>query len=336
MDTMDIHVILEKGISNSKINNIRWVDVTCLNADENKYKLIVHFPLYFYKSNIYLVQNQEEVDEVFCELYKLLKPFGLREAKITRIDYPFTFYMPEADSFYKYQSFFTLLSKTIKYTDKYKGEKGILELKPGQKLEYYMITDSTNTSKYNNKISFYDPKKKVIDIKGIAYYKELENDYPDISYRMRIEVSKKYNRKLDFLSYEIPKLKEIKENASEEIKIIFEKISESLQEEADYILNILHNYIDDKGIRYKDLMLENSKGYITNINSWDIVMNIHYSSKRTIEDARKKFKENIRKIILFEKIPLSKEDIKKQTFYMEPIKISNKILEAIEKESRIS
>lgn len=328
MDTMDLHLTIGKDQSLDFLEEINWIDLYVLNLKENKYRLKIHLPLYFCETNAYLVQTQKEVDEVFRELYDLLSCVDIMEMKIVRVDYPFTYIMPEKDSFYKYNYFFNLLSKIIKLESPvFRGAKFITGREEFLKNETFILTDSTNTNSYNNKIIFYNQKKKILDIKGENYYKRIEQMFPDLPFRMRIEVSKKKNDKLDFENFEIPNLKKIKKAAFDHILLLFDEIGPLIDMETDCALKQL-SLINRNKIKYELFLTDINRGNITNITS--LINSIEsfkgkQTSERTLEDAMKKIKIILCNLIKEENEKIDRSFIKKNIIYFIPEQIRRSI-----------
>lgn len=335
MDTIDLHLTIGKDQSLYFLEEINWVDLYVLNSKENKYRLKIHLPLFFSDTNAYLVQTQEKVDEVFKNLYELLSSIDIIEMKIVRVDYPFTYKMPEEDSFYKYNYFFNFLSKISRLESPiFRGAKFITSREEFLKNETFILTDSTNTNSYNSKIIFYNQKKKILDVKGENYYKRIKKTFPDLPSRMRIEVSKKKNDKLDFENFEIPNLKNIKKVAFQDIRLLFNEIGPLLDLEIEYILKQL-KLINRNKIKYEFFLIDIHRGNITNfvslVNSL-ILFKGEGIPKRTLEDILKKLKIIFCNLIKEDEEKIDKSFIQKNTNYFNPEKIKDDILDAISKE----
>lgn len=338
MDTMDLHLTIGKDQSLDFLEEINWIDLYVLNLKENKYRLKIHLPLYFCETNAYLVQTQKEVDEVFRELYDLLSCVDIMEMKIVRVDYPFTYIMPEKDSFYKYNYFFNLLSKISKLESPiFRGAKFITGREEFLKNETFILTDSTNTNSYNNKIIFYNQKKKILDVKGENYYEEIEQMFPDLPFRMRIEVSKKKNDKLNFKNYEVPNLKDIKQLAFNEIILLFDEIGSLIDIETEYALKQL-KLINRNKIKYELFLTDINRGNVTNITSLInsiILFKGEETSKRTLEDAMRKIKIILCNLIKEGNEKIDRNFIQKNINYFIPEQIRESISRFIYEELKL-
>lgn len=338
MDTIDLHLTIEKDQSLYFLEEINWIDLYVLNSKENKYRLKIHLPLFFSDTNAYLVQTQEKVDEVFKNLYELLSSIDIIEMKIVRVDYPFTYIMPEENSFYKYNYFFNLLSKISRLeSPRFRGAKFITSREEFLKNETFILTDSTNTNSYNNKIIFYNQKKKILDVKGEDYYKKVEKNFPDLPFRMRIEVSKRKKDKLDFENFEVPNLKNIKKAAFEDIRLLFDEIAPLIDLEIEYVLKQL-KLINRKKIKSELFLTDIHRGNITNLTSLInsiILFKGEGIPKRTLEDALIKIKIILCNLIKEDEEKIDRSFIRKNIDYFIPEKIREDISRFIYEELKL-
>lgn len=200
MDTVSVTVKFDRMLELNEIEKIesyRFIKVTRGKREVNKSIFKISYPKFIGDNNATLITNKEEVlrcNRRFVEILKELRPNDMMSLNINRIDIPVTYIMPEDKSFTQYKSMFYLINKIYeKRVGKECGIKGILDLKEN-KFQTVVYADTKNVNDYNCKVVFYDQYARYKDTyKGDI--EELVKKHPNLDKRMRIEVSKKINRK---------------------------------------------------------------------------------------------------------------------------------------------
>lgn len=289
MDTIQLDLIFEDGCDFTKKEEERirktldrlespyghsYCDVLrngVIYGNETKVIVKLSFPRFYFENNAYLISTYSECREVqkhFVEQLqknKFLKK--VKAIKITRVDIPFTYLMKEDKEFHNYSNVFKILASA--FTKRYSRVEGKSVVDTKKKKEQTVtFTDAPVASAYNTKIMIYNQKlnldsklKEEIDLR-----KTLEK-FPDLPRRMRIEMSKRINRKemslKDFQKFEL--FEEYSNKYKKELKnLLFdeelldgvyeeevEKLAEILEEERKFqkkrftYKNFLSEYVED-------------------------------------------------------------------------------------------
>lgn len=221
MDTINVKMKLEKSLTKEEFQKVLsgkikdWIFKfkelnSPMERDKNTYTFSLSFPRFFDReTNAYLIKKQWEVDLViqrFTEYIEIELGNKIVSAIVTRIDYPFTFYMEDERNYNSYRSLFDILGRASKIVT----IKNIEEMRENKK-ETHIFCSSSDSTKRVDKIITYNQLKKIKD-KYSKLYKIILERYPDLDRRMRIEVSIKAEKSL----YKL-KLKKIKTKAYEYI-----------------------------------------------------------------------------------------------------------------------
>lgn len=200
MDTISVTVKFDRMLENNEIEKIeryRFIKVSRGKRELDKSIFKISYPKFIGENNATLITNKEDVfrcNKRFVEILKEIRPNDIMTLNINRIDIPITYIMPENKSFAQYKSMFYLLAKIYeKRVGKVSGTKGIVDLKEN-KFQTIVYADSKNVNDYNCKVVFYDQYARYKDTYE-GNIEELLKKHPDLKRRMRIEVSKKINRK---------------------------------------------------------------------------------------------------------------------------------------------
>lgn len=170
------------------------------------------YPRYYHSNNAYLVKSKEEclmvnkflVKVITNETTKLSMNLDITSGvykylcenlkiSILRVDVPFTYIMPEKHKFESYFNLYNFLEDVYKLEEKKGGSKDIGKNLKKQTVYYCDTGDFRN---YNRKITIYNQAEKIRS--GKLSEEELTLTYqknPDLDSRMRIEVSKRIQRK---------------------------------------------------------------------------------------------------------------------------------------------
>jgi hypothetical protein len=189
MDTVDVRLTLGRSLDTQKVKNIeeeiKWI--SRLKYWDNKCSFIISFPKFFYPiNNAYLVETQREIDLVLNEVSKIFENYKIEEAYTKRVDYPFTFIMPEGRTFNSYFELFRLVgiirSENPAGNSKYYGSI------PKDEKETVIFTNTTNTNNFSKKVSIYNQALKIQESRASSYDNTVEK-FPYLERRMRIEVA---------------------------------------------------------------------------------------------------------------------------------------------------
>lgn len=234
---------------------------------ETKIMVKLSFPRFYFENNAYLITTYVECRKVqkhFVEQLqknKLLKK--VKAIKITRVDIPFTYLMREDKEFYDYSNVFKILESA--FTKEYPRIEGKSLVDTKKKREQTVtFTDSPSLAAYNTKIMIYNQKLNLDSkLKGDIDIKKTLERFPDLPRRMRIEMSKRINRKEmsleDFKKFQL--FKEYLNKYKQELKkLLFdEKLLDTVyEEETEKLAEILDEekeYREDS-FRYKNFICD--------------------------------------------------------------------------------
>lgn len=116
--------------------------------------------------------------------------------RLTRVDTPFTYLMSEPN-FNGYKNLYMMLNDIYTYSNSNAIPKNFGVLGSGE-MESLIFTNTTNVSSYHSKIMIYNQYNKFQNYYGnsnMVLFNSILLEYPDLPNRMRIEVSKRINRK---------------------------------------------------------------------------------------------------------------------------------------------
>jgi len=232
------------------MDKVRYCDKVMCNSTSNEGIVIetrFSYPRFYSRTNAYLIKDKREclrvqekfvleiADEIgFIQDIVKNKKFELLDwikqnvkIKITRVDVPFTYMMEEKENFNSYQNVYRILEEVFKVKNKRYIPK---EIKGNHEIQTLILCNSSNPNNYNSKLTIYNQAQKFKD-----YYQDkdpdmLESIYKenlDLDSRIRMEVSKRINRKAFTL-------KEFED---------FDIYTEYVESYANYILD---NIFDDK------------------------------------------------------------------------------------------
>ncbi len=214
MDTIQISLILNK----EKLEKLSQIDIgniiTYINGikSEKGYRYCdcfkisnignfivkISYPRFFDGINAYLITNSMECEQVHWNFSMNMSKHSLlcdAQIDLNRVDIPFTFMMGLNYNFNSYRKVYQVLDYVYREKNKKSNPKAytnVSEYKP----ETIIYADTPTLAKYNQKVMFYDQYnnlKAKTDDEDRLY--ELEAKYDNLSRRMRIEVSKRINRK---------------------------------------------------------------------------------------------------------------------------------------------
>lgn len=278
MDTIEVKLMLgikdiveidnvKKYFNNLKsYNGFTYCDVKEV-VEGGNFLIKISYPRFFKGINAYLITKESEcldVHEHFCNRVK--SKFGDNiELELTRVDIPYTYRM-KGYSLRPYEHIFKIFA--LVYSKKYPNSstKGIIELKTDEK-ETLTFADTKCPSAYNHRLMIYNQYENIFrKTSSEKEFKEILIEYPDLSYRMRCEVSKRIDRN-SFSLEAFKKFNILREYYYQYKKYIFknfldfteidkiyeeaaEKLAEKLKEEREKV---------SCGINYKLFIIENKK-----------------------------------------------------------------------------
>ncbi|UUV17566.1 hypothetical protein NRK67_01670 [Fusobacteria bacterium ZRK30] len=257
MDTIDIRLILGRPLDEQKIKyikeNIKWISK--LGYKENKCSFVISFPKFFYPiNNAYLVETQREVDMVLHDVIRIFENYHIQEAYTKRIDYPFTFNMPEGRTFNSYFELFRLVG-IIKKANPAGNSKYYGSIVRDEK-ETVIFTNTTNTNNFSKRVMIYNQAIKIKESKASSY-EDTINKFPNLERRMRIEIAfKEEVNILDGKSLRLDLGKIKRKYASYLANGIFNK--RSIDEGIKIQIENLNRCLEEKypgNIKWKNLMM---------------------------------------------------------------------------------
>ncbi len=217
-ETGEYNQALAKDVITNVLNRVTYCDKivskTLLNGEiiiETRFS----YPRFFSWSNAYLIKSKDECMRVHKKLVgEIWNEVGLMQdirtnekielgewinnnvrIKLTRVDVPFTYIMGDTESFKSYQTVYKVLGEVFKIKNKKCVPK---EIKGDGEIQTIVLSNTANPNDYNSKLTIYNQAQKFKD-----YYKEkfpalvklMKESYPDLEQRIRMEVSKRVNRK---------------------------------------------------------------------------------------------------------------------------------------------
>lgn len=279
--------VYEQEIIEDIYTNIKKMEncteVNFKNEDIREIILTFSFPKYYSKTNAYLIKTREEcIKAQICFNTKILasldskaSKYGLKlidwlrehiTVKIIRVDTPFTYLKEESEEFNSYRNIFQFLALVYNKVNKKSGIKSI-HTYLDETIETLTLADNPNVNSANKKISIYNQNKKIKDCygkKGNEFLENIEKEFPDLKNRIRIEASKRINRKemnfIEFLGFDI-----YKEYVNEFLEYILEntldkKMLEIVKEESiKKLAQELSIERSKNGFRIKDFILKHKE-----------------------------------------------------------------------------
>lgn len=252
----------------------------------------ISYPRFFYGSNVFLITTKEQCFQVqrwFSEtIQNMMVLIGAR-IYLERVDIPFTYIMPPDYDFYSYNKIYGIMAM-VHAEKRRKGSRKMYADILTQRPETLIYTDTKTPSSYNSKVMIYN---QFLNVKAKVDSEETLNmfldKYPDLQYRMRIEVSKKIRRNpfsiVDFGNFDMigSYLSQLKETALENL-LDFQIIDNIYQNEAIQLANILNIERQKRGFNYEVFILQN----ISKIYDYEILrraLGIAIDNTKTRESA---------------------------------------------------
>lgn len=177
-------------------NGYTYVDVLEANATGIIVKL--SYPRYFAGINAYLVTSISECQEVQRYFIEQLEMWGIdgyfKGITLLRLDIPFTYYMDEGTFFYYHENIFRIFAWIYHRHFQKSSPKAISEiLTKRQETLYY--TDSKVIGNYYSRVMVYNQALNIQEkTEDENIYHGIIEQFPDLSRRIRLEVSKRIKR----------------------------------------------------------------------------------------------------------------------------------------------
>lgn len=191
-------------ILQSQLTKIQNCDIISCDPARLTIGVRLSYPRAFANTNAYLVLTKDECTAVqyrfvnnLLALDKYenaedLKNWFIKHIRIsiTRVDIPFTYYMGTDEEFNSYRNVYRIMAAVFKTKNNRCIPKNIGTFIEDE-IETLILTNTKNVGAYNKKIVFYNQAKKIEDYysKKPQMYNSIKAEYPDLSSRMRIEVS---------------------------------------------------------------------------------------------------------------------------------------------------
>ncbi|MGL5202139.1 hypothetical protein [Cetobacterium sp.] len=252
----------------------------------------ISYPRFFYGSNVFLISTKDQCFQVqrwFSEtIVRMSELIGAR-IYLERVDIPFTYIMPPDYDFHSYNKLYGIMAM-VHAEKRIRGCRKMYADILTQRPETLIYTDTKTPSSYNNKVMIYNQflnmEAKVDSEETLDMF---VNQYPDLQYRMRIEVSKKIRRNpfsiVDFGNFDMIEvyLPQLKETALENL-LDFQIIDNIYQNEAIQLANILNIERQRSGFNYEVFILQN----ISKIYDYEILrraLGLAVNNTKTRESA---------------------------------------------------
>ncbi|KDE71257.1 hypothetical protein FUSO6_01455 [Fusobacterium necrophorum DAB] len=188
---------IKRTINSLQSNNGHtYVDVLEANATGIIVKL--SYPRYFAGINAYLITSISECQEVQRYFIEQLEMWGIvgyfKGISLLRVDIPFTYFMDEEIFFYCHENVFRIFAWIYHRHFTKSSPKAISEiLTKRQETLYY--TDSKVIGNYNSRVMVYNQALNIQEkTEDEEIYQGIIEQFPDLSRRIRLEVSKRIKR----------------------------------------------------------------------------------------------------------------------------------------------
>lgn len=213
MDTIAIRLNLDytQGVTTQALSyidnyiaNIRseygytYCDILKIDNATGEIIMKVSYPRYFSRTNAHLITTEAECQQVQNSLICALTygNFNYKVSSITliRLDIPFTYLMSEQEYFHNYQNIYKVFALIYKIKNPNSDPKMISQIISGRS-ETLTYADTRSMSNYNSKIMIYNQYLNIENKTECEIFNGIVTSYPDLSKRIRIEVSKRIKRK---------------------------------------------------------------------------------------------------------------------------------------------
>ena len=212
MDTIQIKLIFNSGIGSldiyenikNNLNNLKspygytFCDVKELSK-RGEVIVKLSYPRFYAGINDFLITTRQEcliVQEYFANILAHM-PYlnNIVAIDLMRVDIPFTYLMSYSESFWEYKNIFKVFAMVYNRINKNSSSKGIIDIE-SERFETLTYADTKCISAYNRKVLIYDQYKNMeVKTSEESDFNTILEQYPDLSKRIRLEVSKLIKRK---------------------------------------------------------------------------------------------------------------------------------------------
>lgn len=196
MDTIDLKFITKNPEDLQTLEfailDHKWCKVTSRSSTGLEMTVKLSYPRAFESTNAFLITTSKECLEVHKKLINSINEYGYQDSisiKLTRVDIPFTYLMDHCEDFNSYSNIFRYMSE-IYYRSNPRSDPKSFESTLTQNKETYIMANTSNARKADNKLTIYNQYKRFQD----THYGAPIN-CPDLKYRIRLEVCKRIRRK---------------------------------------------------------------------------------------------------------------------------------------------
>ena len=156
------------------------------------------YPRFYGGINACIISSSKECMKVqrdFCNELNKNKLLEDAEIKLNRVDIPFTFFMDESYYFSSFKKVYQIFNFVYRKKNSKVDPKAYVDIAKFRP-ETLIYADTKNISGYNSKITIYNQYNNIkIKTFDDNEFKKILFQYPDLKNRMRIEVSKRIQRK---------------------------------------------------------------------------------------------------------------------------------------------
>lgn len=262
-----------------QLTKIPYCDKIIYSPKRNYITLRLSYPRVFDRTNAYLIKTSEECQKVHQKLINDILTFNnsieIEEAKIlrewfikyvaisiTRVEIPFTYYIPFTETFNSYSNVYNLMIEVFEAKTKVKVKD--IGITINGERETYIFPDKTNVRDCYKKITLYNQAKKFQDLYSNKpeVYNDIINKYPYLKYRMRIEVSIKVGLKgkslEDFAQFKIYE-EYVAQFARYALENLFDEsiLSDVYDNKSEELAKLLEKSREMKNLNYRGFILAN-------------------------------------------------------------------------------
>lgn len=303
MDTISIKINFKKELN---ISDIKWLE-NSINGFRSQYNFTfcdvlefkgntaivkISYPRYFKGSNAFLISSPQECLEVNSTLYNALTykelQYEILDIELIRVDIPFTYTMSNNEFFHNYKNIYKIFAEVYERKNINACPKMISQI-ISENPETLIYSNTKVSGNYNSKVQIYNQYQNLCDKNEDESFRKIIEVYPDLSKRIRMEVSKRINRNSftleQFGNYDIHSdyydkhRKYLLDNFFDMslIDAIYEELAIELS-------NKLESAISETTFKYEVFLLYNLK----NMYDYKILrraLELKISNKKTLESA---------------------------------------------------
>lgn len=171
-----------------------YLDV--LEYDTQGIVIKISYPRYYAGHNAFLITARSQCIRVQSYFIRTLQELQylqfFSQISLLRVDIPFTYIMPYC-AFHSYENIFRIFAE-IYYRQFPKASPREIRDIRFQKTETIYYTNTRSISNYNSKVMIYDQNANLEEKMESSIYQGILEQFPDLSLRIRLEVSKRIRR----------------------------------------------------------------------------------------------------------------------------------------------